>query len=252
MTVSRETFTQRVLHHWAERYETALEALHEPGLVLRPEPDYAGSRGIHAWHIARHTFVRFDPALQTALRELLSAMSSPASLELGQLTAALQSSQVRVSRTELALLSYVYPPDFRSAVLPPAYAIRQLDPGDAQAMSELKAACRADEIEEAEVSVEDEIAFGCFSEHQLAAVATGFTLTGFMDIGVLTHPAFRQQGLGQAAVSILCAWCLERDILPQYRCSEANVASHKLAQGLGFATLVRSEHAYIEPDIVTE
>jgi RimJ/RimL family protein N-acetyltransferase len=250
--VDQENFMQRVLSHWAERYGCTIEALQQPGVELMPEPDYAGSGGIHAWHIARHTFVRFDPTLQAGIDALQMALRSPVPSEPGQITATLHASKLRVSRTERGLLSYLFPPDFKPIPVPPAFTIRRLEPSDAQTLSDLQAACGADEIEEAEVSVEDEIPFGCFLGHRLATVATGFTLTGFMDIGVITHPDFRRQGLGEAAVSTLSAWCMERDILPQYRCSQDNVASHKLALRLGFVTLIHSEHVYIEADAAVD
>jgi GNAT superfamily N-acetyltransferase len=246
--MDRQLFIQRVLEHWAKRYASTVETLLQPGIVILSEPDYAGSGGIHAWHIGRHTFVRFDPALESEIDALRTVLGSQESVEPGQLTGALNSMELRIKRTERGLLSYLYPPDFRHASLPEGFTIRQLEPSDAPALAELQAACGADENDEAEVSVEDEIPFGCFQESRLATVATGFTLTGFMDIGVLTHPDFRKQGLGGAAVSTLSAWCLERDILPQYRCSEDNLASHKLALKLGFETLIRSEHTYIELD----
>ena len=246
--MDRKHFVQRVLGKWAERYECTVEALQQPGIVMLPEPEYAGSGGIHAWHIGRHTFVRFDPALDRAINALQTGLGSRDDMEPGELTGALRSMDLRIKHTERGLLSYLFPPDFRPVSLPEGFTLRQLDLTDAQALADLQAACGADENDEAEVSVEDEIPFGCFAGSRLATVATGFTLTGFMDIGVLTHPDFRKQGLGAAAVSTLSAWCLEADILPQYRCSEGNIASHKLALRLGFETLIRSEHIYIELD----
>jgi RimJ/RimL family protein N-acetyltransferase len=250
--MDRQLFTQRILGNWAERYGCTVDALLKPGIVILSEPDYAGSGGIHAWHIGRHTFVRFDPALQSEIDALKTVLGSRDSLEPGQLTGALEAMELLIKDTDRGLLSYLYPPDFRHTSLPKGFTIRQLEPSDAQALAELQAACGANENDEAEVSVEDEIPFGCFYESRLATVATGFTLTGFMDIGVLTHPDFRKQGLGGAAVSTLSAWCLERDILPQYRCSETNTASHKLALKLGFETLIRSEHIHIELDTHVE
>lgn len=246
--MDREAFAQRVLSNWAERYELTLEVLQQPGIGLIPVSDFAGSGGIHAWYIANYTLIRFDPAQEAAVRALLAAIGDAPSLKPGQLAAAAPSTEIPVNRTERSLLSYLYPPDFTPAALPSGFTIRQLGSGDKQALAELQAACRAEEIDEAEVSVEDEIAFGCFCGRQLATVATGFTLTGFMDIGVITHPDFRKQGLGEAVVSTLSAWCLGREILPQYRCSDTNIPSHKLALRLGFATLVRSEHIYVELD----
>lgn len=244
--MNRDIFEALVWQHWADRHTCTVAHLTQPGIDLLPEEDFAGSGGIHTWHIARRAFVRYDPVHQSSVEAMLRGLGSPISLELGQLIAAASRMDAPVDRTDIGWLSYLYPPDFRPHMVPIGYTIRQLTFADAQALTGLQAACQPDETEEAEVSVEDEIPFGCFAEDTLAAVATGFRQTGFMDIGVITHPEFRQKGLGQAVVSMLCDWCLRRDIMPQYRNAELNIASHRLAQRLGFVKMAYSEHIYLK------
>ena len=98
-----------------------------------------------------------------------------------------------------------------------------------------------------EVSVEDEIGFGCFDGDRLVAVATGFRLTGFMDIGVLADPAYRRRGLSKAVVSALCAWCIDRPIMPiaQYRCLTTNTGSDAIARSLGFGMPQRQQSIFL-------
>ena len=54
------------------------------------------------------------------------------------------------------------------------------------------------------------------------------------DIGVLTHPAHRRQGLGKAVVSASIPWGLERDLICQWATTDLNEASLALARSLGF------------------
>lgn len=242
--MNREAFTQSVLQRWADRYGCTVDHLTTPGIERIPDESFAGSGGLHVWHIARRAFVRFDPTKSAMVDAVFEALGAPANLEPGRLTA-LAEEQLMMRALDGGLLSYLYPPDFRPVATPAGFTMRPLEAGDAQALAELQVTCETDEVEEAEVSVEDEVGFGCFAGDRLVAVATGFSLTGFMDIGVLTHPDFRHGGLGRAGVSTLCTWCIERDILLQYRCAEKNTASHRLALGLGFATMFRSEHVIV-------
>jgi predicted GNAT family acetyltransferase len=116
-------------------------------------------------------------------------------------------------------------------------------------MAALKQACAPDDVETADVEVDHEVAFGCFADEAegapLVAAATGYRLTGFMDIGVLTHPDFRRRGLGKAAVSALCAWGIAHNVIMQYRCDVDNVASHNIAQGLNFTLYFKHESIWL-------
>jgi RimJ/RimL family protein N-acetyltransferase len=58
---------------------------------------------------------------------------------------------------------------------------------------------------------------------------------GFIDIGILTDPAYRGQGLGKAAVSICAAHYLPGDKIVGYRHDIRNLGSRGIALSLGFS-----------------
>jgi GNAT superfamily N-acetyltransferase len=181
-----------------------------------------------------HVIVRSDPALAGPVRRALPADRA---LTAEDLIAAL--GRDRLARGEVILMHHLYPEDLRRCPPPPGIRLRSLGPGDAEALAALHQACTPAEVEEAEVAVEDEVAFGCFAGPRLVAVASGYRLAGFMDIGVLTHPAFRRRGLGRAVVAAICRWCGTRAVLPLYRCDAENAGSRGVAQAVGFRPYFR-------------
>jgi GNAT superfamily N-acetyltransferase len=174
----------------------------------------------------------------------LDGLAGPTALTGDHLQAALTPAKIR--KIEDSLYLYLYPPDFRPAQAPPSFTVRKLHHDDEAALNVLKAACVEEEVEEGEVSVDDEIGFGCFYDAQMVALATGFRLTGFMDIGVLTHPDFRRKGLGKAVVSALCTWCIETGIIAQYRCATTNTGSRNIARGLHFHRYFMQQSIYLQ------
>lgn len=59
-----------------------------------------------------------------------------------------------------------------------------------------------------------------------------------VDVGVLVAPQHRMRGLGRATVARVCATIAESGRLPLYRHDRANVGSGRLADGLGFRSVV--------------
>jgi len=230
--MDRQTFETAVFRKWADRYNCTIEDLKRPGTEIIPEDDFANSNAIHIWTIGERAFARMDPACEELARRALAAQPEGSALTADHVATAVTPHSIR--KIEDNLLFYLYPPEFRPALAGEGFVLRQLTQDDVDALAALQAACAAAEAEEAEVSVEDEIGFGCFSGTRLVSIATGFRLTGFMDIGVLTHPDYRRRGLGKACVSALCRWCVDNDIIAQYRCRAKNTGSRSIAEGLNF------------------
>ncbi len=230
--MDRQAFETAVHRKWADRFNCTIEDLKRPGTEILPEEDFASSNAIHIWTIGERAFARMDPACEALARRALAAQPEGTALTTDLVAAAAIPHSIR--KIEDNLLFYLYPPEFRAVLTGEEHVLRQLTQADAEALSALQGACPAAEAEEAEVSVEDEIGFGCFSGTQLVSIATGFRLTGFMDIGVLTHPGYRRQRLGKACVSALCRWCLGNDVIAQYRCRADNTGSRSIAEGLRF------------------
>jgi GNAT superfamily N-acetyltransferase len=124
------------------------------------------------------------------------------------------------------------------------YTVRQLTHDDTEAFAVFQYACSDDDREMGEVGLNDEIVFGVLDGEKIVAVASTYELWGFVDVGVLTHPDYRQQGLGKAAVSAVSEYYLQRkddERLKLYRHATANQGSGGIARCLNwqlFATVV--------------
>ncbi|MGC9523538.1 MAG: GNAT family N-acetyltransferase [Anaerolineae bacterium] len=244
--MNRASFERAVYQKWADRFDCTIEDLHRPGTELLPDEELAGLNAIHIWTIARRAFAQVDPdILDVAQRALDGVITQPVAVTAEHMRTG--PGAARIKEIEESVLRYLYPPDFQAVAPPSSLRIRQLTTADAESLAEMQAACTPLEVEFGEVSVEDEIGFGCFDGDQLAAVATGYRLTGFMDIGVLTHPAYRRRGLGSATVSALCEWCIEHALIAQYRCLVSNTGSYRIAENLGFGLTFPQQSIYLIP-----
>jgi predicted GNAT family acetyltransferase len=58
---------------------------------------------------------------------------------------------------------------------------------------------------------------------------------------VITHPAYRRQGLGKLVVAALARWAIEQGRIAQYRANTTNPVSLALAASLGFKLYFNSE-----------
>jgi predicted GNAT family acetyltransferase len=104
----------------------------------------------------------------------------------------------------------------------------------------------SEEVDEGYVEIDHQIAFGCFVGKQMVAAASGYERTGFMDLGVLTHSAFRRKGLGKAVVGALCAWSTENGYIAQYRHDMTNTGSARVAQSLNFKVYAEEETLWMK------
>jgi len=91
------------------------------------------------------------------------------------------------------------------------------------------------DLQEGQLSIEDPVIVGCFDKDKLVSVASyWFWGDGLADIGVVTHPDYRQNGIGKALISNLCNFGFELDRINVYRHNQNNLASRNLALSLNF------------------
>jgi GNAT superfamily N-acetyltransferase len=242
--MDRETFHRTVQQKWADYLGIGPEMVEQSGVRLIPAPRYAGSGKVDFFHLASLAVLRVDPDWEERVRDVMAAEGGERPLSPAALSAAWDG--VQVAPEEATLIYHLYPDDLRPAPPGAAYQVRRLDEKDAAAMADLWAAVPQAEMEEADIGVDHDVAFGCFREGALAAGASGFRMAGFIDIGVLTHPDFRRRGLGKTAVAALCQWAIDRDELLLYRCRPDNKGSHRLAESLGFRRHFRQESAHLK------
>jgi GNAT superfamily N-acetyltransferase len=127
--------------------------------------------------------------------------------------------------------------------VPPGTVLLEIDrddEGHRALIRDLTAGCDADDIDAAEVEMDDldPVIVGLIDGGGRLVGMAGerpWRLDpGFGDIGVLVRPDGRRRGHGRAAVAALCRWDFENGRLPLYRCTWDRAASRRLALSVGF------------------
>lgn len=225
-------FEDSILAVWAAYFRCDLADFDRPGTQLVEWAEQRDSDWVYIWQIGERTFVRLGPQLTDLVQHVVARLPPHTALRAADLISHLEDD---ASLEYTVDLCYLQPDDFKLATSPDGFSRRQLSAADADAWAEMQAACTDDDLEEADVGLDHEAAFGCFQGRHLVALASMYTLRdGFADIGILTHPEFRGKGLGKAAVSAVCEWLLLNGRMPLYRYEVRNLGSAAIATGLGF------------------
>lgn len=116
--------------------------------------------------------------------------------------------------------------------------IRELNYQDNEALDDMKSDCDPDEIELAQIMIDDLHVLGAFVDGRLVGVSSILDLWGTYDIGILVHPHYRRKGISAMLVSYNAKWVLEQGKICMYRCDDFNVGSINTAKKLGFKTEV--------------
>lgn len=145
---------------------------------------------------------------------------------------------VGIALDDAAELHYL-PEDGRDALLAenaPAQ-VRPLTAADADRFATFRSACSAEDLDEAEVALDDWDVLGVVAGDALVAAASAYLWEGsrIADLGVLTHPDHRGQGHARMLVCAFSRRLLATDYEPQYRCDPGNEASAAVARSAGLA-----------------
>ncbi len=118
-----------------------------------------------------------------------------------------------------------------------AAQVRPLTSADAGRFAALTAVCSAEDLDEAEVELDDWDVLGVVAEDRLVAAASAYLWAGsqIADLGVITHPDHRNQGHARALVRAFSRRLLTAGYEPQYRCDPDNYASAAVARAAGLA-----------------
>jgi len=233
------SFENTIYQNWTNHFGRPLSSAQQSGTTLLAESKYGGDKLIVLWHIGKHTFAQFDPAYTLGLEELVKDFPEDTNLTAEFIQKKWGADMIQSQ--DVGLSYYLYPPNLPEHSPPQPFTLRQLTEADAEAMSALQAANTPEDVDEAYVEVTHQIAFGCFLDEQLVAASSGYERTGFLDIGVLTHPGFRKKGLGKSVVGSLCLWATRQNMIAQYRHNILNTGSQNVAKSLKFRMFFRSE-----------
>lgn len=119
--------------------------------------------------------------------------------------------------------------------------IRTLTSEDADYFSEFEASATAQDLDDAFVALDHWKVYGVFEEEKLVAVASMYPWCGNLkiaDIGVITLPKYRRQGLAKKLVLAISQSALLDEFQPQYRCQSDNLSSLILAKKLNMNLFV--------------
>lgn len=237
--MTKKTFEQTIYHKWTNSFGRPTETASQNGTTLVPESKYEGKKVIVLEYIGKHTFAQLDPFYFQVLNNLVKSLPAGTSISGTHIQDVWSKESIRSHNHGKTY--YLHPSDLPPYLPPEPFSLRKLTIKDAEHMSALHAANTTKDVEEGYVEVTHQIAFGCFHEGQLVAASSGYERTGFLDIGVLTHPNFRKKGLGKAVVGTLCNWANEKHIIPQYRHDILNTSSQHVAQSLNFKLYFKTE-----------
>lgn len=154
-----------------------------------------------------------------------------------------------VTRIGHMLVYMLDPTIFKRCVPDPRYTVRALTQADAAAFAAFQARCSAHDLNESDISVDHEVAYGVLDGDRIVAGASTYMWDGLVDVGVLTDTDYREQGLGKAAVSAACAHYVENADEPRimcYRHATNNLGSQGIARGLGFSFYANFECVYLK------
>ena len=239
-----KTSFERLIHeNWATYFGCSVETTEQPGTTLLPESKYEGDKVIALWHIGKHSFVQLDPTYYSQLEDLIKKLPPHTSLTGEQIETAW--GKDAISSRDAGFMHYLFPSDLPHYQPSLPFTLRQLTEADAGLMSTLQAVNSPEDVDEAFVEVTHEIAFGCFHGEELVAAASGYERTGFLDLGVLTHPDYRKKGLGKAVVGATCNWANQKGIIAQYRHNALNTSSQNVATSLNFQKYFSSESFFL-------
>ena len=238
-------FEEQVAAVWAAHFDCPPLELDRPGSTLLPRPRLATSGWIHISHIRSRAFVELDPSLHEEFAEALIRQGRQHPLTAELLKEIIP--QPRLVSSDSGMIFHLEPD--RLVDYPPDRAIKRrvLCQTDVEALSQLLEACDPAEVEDAFIEVDHELAACCLDGSRMVSAGSGYRRNGFMDIGVITHPAYRGRHLAPAVVAAISQDAAALDVIAQYRCDATNTASRRVAELCGFTKFFQTESIRVGP-----
>jgi GNAT superfamily N-acetyltransferase len=243
--ISGQDFRSTVYGYWAARFGCAIDEFARSGCRVVVDDQLVGKGKLNIYHIDHTHVVRIAPELANQL-----AYDPGVTIDL-RLTS-LEGIQTLLGETyraevESTLLDYFLDAvDFVRHAVADDFAVQTIDAErDGPMLAELFEACTEEELDEADIILEepDPVILGLVHGGKMVAYSSHryWGEREIADIGVLIHPEYRGQGLGKTIVAELCKWCISNDVVPMYRVFDDHVVSRKIPVALGFRELIPIE-----------
>lgn len=241
--MTREAFENTCYTRWMSHRGLDVRLLNDSGTTLRVRPEWKSTKTLQFWYVLDHTIIETPPPYQRDLQAYIDNMPAKHGITA---TEWMHTTGITGVTVESGRITTLYPPDFTPVYPPHGFRVRNLNAGDAIALTTMQTACSEADRQEAAVGIDNAVVTGVFDDNQyLVSAASMFELGGFADIGVITHPDYRGKGLGRAAVSFLVEQIIGANQIAQYRHNIQNVGSARVAEVLGFRKIILNDGLWL-------
>lgn len=227
MKIRNSTLQEKIYAQLVQQFNFPIEQISEAGTSILPTDKVTATGSQPIWQIEKHSFARPNPLLQIVFEDVLARNPD---------NHRLQASDFVGCETSRWFFYAADNSQFTPFIPAAKYHTRQLTQDDELAFVAFQEQCSVDERAVADVGLDQEIVYGVFDGERIVAVASSFELWGMIDIGVMTDPNYRKQGLGKATVSAINQHYIENDDprLLLFRHSEINHGSQGVIRGLNY------------------
>lgn len=119
------------------------------------------------------------------------------------------------------------------------FIVKKIDNSFKKQFETFQSEVSKDDKEAGFVELDHKVVFAAFDGEKIVSVSSVIDYGPFKDIGVITHPEYRQKNLGSATVKETTQWCLENEEIPLYRCESKNIGSLKTAEKIGYRKFIK-------------
>lgn len=229
--------------YWALMLGCPIEALSEPAVTILPHDRLSGWQGAFFFQHGPACVISLPASMEAQIRAAIAGAAPHDVFSLDCAAALFGNSSERLIGP--AWLGYADAQDYRPM---PSDETRMLRPRDAPALRDL-ASASGEEWEYSGISFESSVVIGRFVDGILVAAGTvERTSRDLLNVGIITHPAYRGRGYGTEIVGALTSYGLRRGAVMQYRTLESNVPSMRIAATLGYQSYGRTIAVRLKPE----
>lgn len=220
---------------WARYFGLSHNLVEQPGTTLIEHADLSESRWQTLFIVGRRIVLRAAPGLKADLQAMLADLPDDHRLTVDDIKA--YDWQSRQVKTDSEIFYVLDPAEMTRVPAPDGITVRLLNAQDQAAFTSFESACSAEDWDEGDIALDHLMAVGAFDGGRIVAAASIYDWCGFLDVGVITDPAYRGRKLGQVVVSHIAPHFFEDGRVLFYRHEVSNPASGGIAKAVGYSFL---------------
>lgn len=241
MKYTGKEFQKEIYNFWADKFNVPREALNKKcSYVIYEDSFDEGSRTV-VYDIKDMTILRISTKLAKDLG-IKAGLIENEVIDTNDIKNRLKQNDINIKEEYDLYDFFLDPADFKNANENNKYHVAMLNTDkDKQAMLDLFDACSEEEMDDADIYIDelDPVNYGAFDGDKLVAYCS-YRMFGdnICDAGVIIHPKYRNKGLGKAVTSSLVQHCFKNDVIPMVRIFDYNEFSLRIPKSLGFRMMV--------------